>query len=89
MQFAPHIKWRREKFGAVVFDTLNEKIYVTNATGGDILNLLAQGLDAAAITTRLKQEFTGDPAQIEAHANAFLRGMQAAGFLAANSAGST
>lgn len=84
MQFAPHVKWRAEKFGAVVFDTLNEKIYVTNATGCNILGLLEQGLDAAAITERLKNEFNGNPAEIESEADTFLRAMQSAGFLTSN-----
>ncbi|MBI2440492.1 MAG: PqqD family protein [Lentisphaerae bacterium] len=82
MQFAPHVKWRREKFGAVVFDTLSEKIYVTNAIGGAVLSLMAQGLDAAALIARLQQDFDGDPAQIETEAAAFLQALQSAGFLA-------
>lgn len=81
LQFAPHVKWRGEKFGAVIFDTLNEKVYVTNATGRDILSLLEQGLAAGPLAERLPAEFAGDAAQIKSEAVAFLRGLQAAGLV--------
>jgi hypothetical protein len=86
MQFASHVKWRPEKFGAVVFDTLNEKIFVTNATGRDILRLLAQGLDEAALTAHLQKDFTGEAARIEEEVREFLGTMRSARFLLPNTA---
>jgi hypothetical protein len=39
MQFEKHVKVRQEKFGSVMFETLREKIFVTNETGAEILRL--------------------------------------------------
>ena len=39
MDFTKYTKVRNEKFGAVVFDTLNEKVFVTNESGDEILRL--------------------------------------------------
>ena len=40
MEFEKHVKVRQEKFGAVVFETLREKVFVTNGTGSQILRSL-------------------------------------------------
>ena len=53
MQFTEHVKIREEKFGAVVFETLKEKVFVTNETGKDILNLLKEGKTAEEIINSL------------------------------------
>jgi len=82
MYFADHVKWRSEKFGAVIFDTLNEKVYVTNETGNDILPLIGEGLDVPALAERLREEYAGDQAQIESEVAEFVNGLLAAGLLA-------
>lgn len=43
MNFAKHVRIREEKFGSVIFETLKEKVFVTNETGSDILRLLKEG----------------------------------------------
>ncbi len=43
MNFTEHTKIRKEKFGTVVFDTLTEKIFITDEVGGQILELIEQG----------------------------------------------
>ena len=40
MEFEKHVKVRQEKFGAVVFETLREKVFVTNGTGSEIISSL-------------------------------------------------
>ncbi|MHC4788973.1 MAG: hypothetical protein ACYS8K_07190, partial [Planctomycetota bacterium] len=60
MQFAKHVKWRSEKFGGVIFETLNEKVYVTNETGNEVLRLIDEGLDASAVVERLQGGYVGD-----------------------------
>ena len=81
MQFAEHVKWRSEKFGAVVFDTLNERVYVTNETGKQILELVAAGSARADIAARLKEEYEAEGPRIEAEAAGFLQDLISAGFL--------
>lgn len=42
MEFREYIKIREEKFGSVIFDTLGEKVFITNKTGSVILQLLKE-----------------------------------------------
>lgn len=82
MQFTRHVKWRSEKFGAVLFDTLNEKVFVTNATGNGILQLLADGLDEAAVSERLGEEYSdADGDQIRSEVSGFLEDLRTRGLV--------
>ncbi len=82
MQFAEYVKLREEKFGAVVFDTLNEKVYITNESGKEILSLMGEGLDVAEIAKRLAHGFQEDSSAIQNDISEFVEGLQAAGLLA-------
>ncbi|MHC4479588.1 MAG: PqqD family protein [Planctomycetota bacterium] len=83
MQFAKHVKWRSEKFGGVIFETLNEKVYVTNETGNEVLRLIDEGLDASAVVERLQGGYVGDREQVRSDVAAFLEELQLAGLLSA------
>jgi hypothetical protein len=65
MDFTEHTKIRKEKFGTVVFDTLTEKIFVTDQIGGDILQLIEQGKDLPEILSVLGNSYDGDEQMIE------------------------
>jgi hypothetical protein len=72
MNFSEHTKIRKEKFGTVVFDTLTEKIFITDQVGGDILGLIEQGKDLPAIVSALGDSYDGDTQQIEQDAVEFI-----------------
>jgi broad-specificity NMP kinase len=55
MVFNEYVKIREEKFGAVIFETLREKVFVTNQTGKEILDLLKKGYSFEKITENLAQ----------------------------------
>ncbi len=65
MNFTKHTKIRKEKFGTVVFDTLTEKIFITDQIGGEILQLIEQGRDLSEIVSELSESFDGDEKVIE------------------------
>jgi hypothetical protein len=65
MNFTKHTKIRKEKFGTVVFDTLTEKIFVTDQVGGEILQLIEQGKDLPEIVSVLGENYDGDKQEIE------------------------
>ncbi len=65
MNFTEHTKIRREKFGTVVFDTLTEKIFITDLIGGDILQLIEQGKDLPEILSVLGDDYDGDNQLVE------------------------
>lgn len=75
MQFAKYVKLRHEKFGAVVFDTLNEKVYITNDTGKAVLSLMEEGLSTDQIIHRLGQDYE-DTAGIADDVSVFVNGLQ-------------
>ena len=51
MNFTEHTKIRKEKFGTVIFDTLTEKIFITDQIGSEILCLIEQGKDLLEIVS--------------------------------------
>ena len=65
MNFTEHTKIRKEKFGTVVFDTLTEKIFITDQTGSEILQLIERGKDLPEIVSELMESFDGDEHIIE------------------------
>jgi hypothetical protein len=65
MNFTEHTKIRKEKFGTVVFDTLTEKIFITDQIGGEILQLIEQDKDLPTIVGELGENFDGDKQMIE------------------------
>ncbi len=65
MNFTEHTKIRKEKFGTVVFDTLTEKIFITDQIGGEILQLIEQGKDLLEILSMLCDNYDGDERMIE------------------------
>ena len=65
MNFTEHTKIRKEKFGTVVFDTLTEKIFITDQIGGEILQLIEQEEDLPDIITELCDSYDGDRQAIE------------------------
>jgi hypothetical protein len=65
MKFTEHTKIRNEKFGAVVFDTLTEKIFITDQIGGEILRLMEQGKDLSEIVSVLGGSYEGDRQMME------------------------
>lgn len=65
MNFTEHTKIRKEKFGTVVFDTLTEKIFITDRIGGDILQLIEQGKDLPEMLSVLGDNYDGDRQTIE------------------------
>ncbi len=65
MKFTEHTKIRKEKFGTVVFDTLTEKIFITDTVGTEILQLIEQGRDLPQIVSELSAAFDGDAQVME------------------------
>ena len=65
MNFTEHTKIRKEKFGTVVFDTLTEKIFITDHIGSQILQLIADGKSQSEIVSALSDAFDGDKQVIE------------------------
>lgn len=72
MEFNKHVKVRQEKFGAVVFETLREKVFVTNEPGAEILRLLEKGKEPKDVIAELAKNYNGDPAIIKEDMGEFI-----------------
>jgi len=71
MNFIEHTKVRKEKFGTVVFDTLTEKIFITDQIGAEILQLIEQGKNLPQIINMLGDSYDGDKQIIKKDTLAF------------------
>ncbi len=60
MKLARHVKVREEKFGAVIFDTLREKVFVVNKQGKDILWLMLNGKSQEETVEALARAYNGN-----------------------------
>ena len=65
MRFTEHTKLRKENFGTVVFDTMTEKIFITDEIGAEILQLIEQGGDLPQVISELMKSFDGDKETVE------------------------
>lgn len=81
MNFTEHVKIRDEKFGTVIFETLSEKIFITNETGGKILQCIKQGRDLPQIVDELKKIYIENP-QIEKDVTDFIGCLKGNNFIA-------
>ncbi len=81
VSFDKHVKIRQEKQGAVVFDTLREKVFVTNETGGEILQLMQEGLSTEEITAALAEIYEQDPGAIRAEVEELIQALRTDGLL--------
>lgn len=81
MVFEKHVKVRHEKFGAVAFETLREKIFVTNGAGAEILRLLAEKKDAADVVAQLTERYSSNPETIKADVEEFVQRLKDNGII--------
>ena len=72
MIFPKYVKVRQERFGAVVFDTLKEKVFVSNPTGAGILCLLSEGKSIQDICEELSNGYDRTSAQLSVEVNNFV-----------------
>lgn len=75
MELEKHVQVRQEKFGAVVFETLREKVFVGNETAAEIFRLHQEGKSPQQIVDELVQNYDADPATIKADVDEFMAGL--------------
>jgi len=81
MIFPKYVKVRQERFGAVVFDTLKEKVFVSNPTGAGILRFLGEGKSIQDICEELSKGYDRTPAQLSVEVNNFVDELRNRGLL--------
>jgi len=81
MRLAKYVKFREEKFGAVLFETRSEKVFTLNPTGTAIVREIEAGADETAIAARLKARFDDRDAAIEREVESFIADLRQRGLV--------
>lgn len=75
MEFKKNVQVREEKFGTVIFETLKEKVFVTNPTGADIVRLLQAKKSTDEIIEDLATKYGTTRTAIAAEINQFVENL--------------
>jgi PqqD family protein of HPr-rel-A system len=78
---AKFVKFREEKFGAVLFETRSEKVFTLNPTGTAVVREIEAGGDERAIIARLIDRFDDRDGAIEREVVAFLADLRQRGLV--------
>ena len=81
MKLAPFVKFREEKFGAVLFETRSEKVYTLSPTGAAVVRELLAGANDADLVERLKAKYDDESGHMESEATAFVKDLKDKGLL--------
>lgn len=81
MKLAPFVKFREEKFGAVLFETRSEKVYTLSPTGAAVVREIVSGADAQNLVPRLQKKFEDKTGKLAAEAQSFLADLKQKGLI--------
>ena len=81
MKLAPFVKFREEKFGAVLFETRSEKVYTLSPTGAAVVREVITGADAKTVIDNLKVKFDDKTGQLEREAAHFIAQLREKGLV--------
>ena len=81
MKLAPFVKFRDEKFGAVLFETRSEKVYTLSPTGAAVVREVVTGVDAKTVIDNLKTKFDDKTGKMEAESTAFIAQLREKGLV--------
>ena len=81
MRLSRYVKFREEKFGAVLFETRSEKVFTLNSAGTAVVREINAGCDEAQIVVRLKDRFDARDEVIEREALAFIADLRIKGLV--------
>jgi hypothetical protein len=81
MKLAPFVKFREEKFGAVLFETRSEKVYTLSPTGAAVVREVIAGAEAANLVAKLSEKFEDPSGKMAQEASAFLAQLKEKGLV--------
>jgi hypothetical protein len=81
MKLAPFVKFREEKFGAVLFETRSEKVYTLSPTGAAVVREIVAGADAANLVEKLQAKFDDPSGKMAGEAVGFLAQLKEKGLI--------
>ncbi|HEX4046843.1 MAG TPA: PqqD family protein [Elusimicrobiota bacterium] len=81
MKLAPFVKFREEKFGAVLFETRSEKVYTLSPTGAAVVREVIAGAEAATLVAKLSEKFEDPTGKMAQEAASFLSQLKEKGLV--------
>ncbi len=81
MKLAPFVKFREEKFGAVLFETRSERVFTLSPTGAAVVREMVRGADEKTLVLRLKEKYGDKTGRLSEEALAFLKGLKEKGLV--------
>ena len=81
MKLAPFVKFREEKFGAVLFETRSEKVYTLSPTGAAVVREVIAGAESSNLVTKLKEKFEDPTGKMATEAQTFLDQLKEKGLI--------
>lgn len=81
MKLAPFVKFREEKFGAVLFETRSEKVYTLSPTGAAVVREVIAGAESGTLVAKLKEKFEDPTGKMATEAESFLTELKEKGLI--------
>jgi hypothetical protein len=81
MKLAPFVKFREEKFGAVLFETRSEKVYTLSPTGAAVVREVIAGAETATLVAKLSEKFEDPTGKMAQEAASFLGQLKEKGLI--------
>lgn len=81
MKLAPFVKFREEKFGAVLFETRSEKVFTLSPTGAAVVREVISGADAKTVIENLKVKYEDKTGKMEQEAATFIAQLREKGLV--------
>ena len=81
MKLAPFVKFREEKFGAVLFETRSEKVYTLSPTGAAVVREVIAGAESGNLVAKLQEKFEDPTGKMAAEAESFLAELKTKGLI--------
>jgi len=81
MKLAPFVKFREEKFGAVLFETRSEKVYTLSPTGAAVVREVVAGADASNLVAKLQEKYEDPSGKMAGEATSFLASLKEKGLV--------
>jgi hypothetical protein len=81
MKLAPFVKFREEKFGAVLFETRSEKVFTLSPTAAAVVREVVSGADEKTLPQRLNEKFNDQSGRLTEQALSFLADLKKRGLV--------
>jgi len=81
MKLAPFVKFREEKFGAVLFETRSEKVYTLSPTGAAVVREIVAGASSSDLPSKLKEKYDDPSGRMSREAESFLAELKEKGLI--------